>query len=145
MAICTFFGHRDAPKETETILKDVIIELIEQYNVDIFYVGDSGSFDGMVRKVLRLLKLDYPHIDYAVVLACFPIKEKYDYRDYLDTILPDGLEDVPPKYAILKRNKWMLNNADYVVTYVTRIYGGAADFKRLAEKKDKKVIEISEL
>ena len=63
----------------------------------------------------------------------------------MDTILPDGLEDVPPKYAILKRNKWMLNNADYVVTYVTRIYGGAADFKRLAEKKDKKVIEISEL
>ena len=39
----------------------------------------------------------------------------------------------------------MLNNADYVVTYATRIYGGAADFKRLAEKKDKKVIEISEL
>ncbi len=145
MSICTFFGHRDAPKEIETTLKDVIIELIERYDVDIFYVGNNGSFDGMVRRILKLLKLDYPHIDYSVVLAYFPIKKKIDYRDYLDTIIPDGLENVPRKYAIHKRNKWMINDAYYVVTYVTRIYGGAADFKRLAEKKGKKVINIAEL
>lgn len=138
MATCTFFGHRDAPKEIERILKNIIIDLIERHDVDVFYVGDNGSFDRMVRKVLKLMKLDYPHIDYYVVLAYFPIKKEYDYNDYLDTILPDDLENVPRKYAIHKRNKWMLNDADYVVTYVTRIYGGAAEFKRMAEKKGKR-------
>lgn len=145
MSICTFFGHRDAPKEIEGILKDIIIDLIEKHDVDVFYVGNNGSFDGMVRKVLKLLKLDYLHIDYYVVLAYFPIKKEYDYNDYSDTILPDDLENVPCKYAIHKRNKWMLNDADYVVTYVTRICGGAAEFKRMAEKKGKKVINIAEV
>ncbi|MEE1280074.1 MAG: hypothetical protein UHH95_04500 [Oscillospiraceae bacterium] len=51
---------------------------------------------------------------------------EFDYTDYTDTIYPDGLEGVPPNYAISRRNMWMIDNADYVVTYVKYIVGGAA-------------------
>ena len=59
------------------------------------------------------------------------------------TILPDGIETVPLRFAISYRNKWMIEQSDYAVTYVTRSWGGAARFKELAEKKEKVIIECS--
>ena len=140
---CTFFGHRDANQEIEPKLRETIIDLIENKNVSNFYVGNNGNFDYLVRKNLKSLKVDYPHIDYAVVLAYMPSEKKeFDLTDYSDSIFPDGLESVPPRFAISKRNEWMIKNSDYVVTYVKYIVGGAAKFKELSQAKEKTVIEI---
>ena len=140
---CTFFGHRDAGKEIESKLCKVVVNLIENEKVTNFYVGNNGQFDFLVRKNLKRLKKSYPQIDYAVVLAYMPREEKEtELYDYSDTIFPDGLENVPPRFAIVKRNEWMIKNSDYVVTYVKYIVGGAAKFKSLAKTKGKKVIEI---
>lgn len=143
MSSCTFFGHGNAPKEIESVLRLTLIDLIENKNVISFYVGNHGGFDSMVRKNLSDLKNDYPHINYAVVLAYMPGKrDEFDDKDYSDTIYPDGLESTPPKYAISKRNRWMIEKSDYAVTYVKSSIGGAAQFKKLAEKKGKKVINL---
>ena len=140
---CTFFGHRDAGKEIEPTLLEVIVDLIENKNVTSFYVGNNGQFDYMVRKILRLIKKSYPQIDYSVVLAYMPREKKeLDFYDYSDTIFPDGLENTPPRFAISRRNEWMIKNSDYVVTYVKYIVGGAAKFKSLAQSKGKTVLEI---
>lgn len=142
---CTFFGHRDAPNKTEPILRSTLIDLIENKNVDTFYVGNNGAFDFMVRKNLKLLKSDFPHITYAVVLAYIPgERDGCGDTDYSDTIYPDVLDCTPPKYAITKRNQWMIDSSDYVVTYVKHAIGGAAKFKELAEKKGKTVFELAE-
>ncbi len=44
----TFFGHRDTPKETESTLQLTLIDLIENKNATMFYVGNHGNFDAMV-------------------------------------------------------------------------------------------------
>ena len=80
-----------------------------------FYVGNQGQFDTIVRGVLRELKKEYPQINYAVVLAYIPGKQN-EYDDS-DTMLPEGIESVHPRYAISWRNNWMLRQSDYVVTY----------------------------
>ena len=49
MKSCTFFGHRDTKKEIEPIIKSTLIELIEKNNVNIFYVGNNGNFDMIVK------------------------------------------------------------------------------------------------
>lgn len=134
---CTFFGHRDTPTKIEPLLKATLQDLIENKGVDLFYVGNQGNFDAMARKVLSELSQTYP-ITYRVVFAYFP-KEEMEYSDY--TILPDGIEAVPPRFAISYRNKWMLEKADYVITYVTHHTGGAAQFKTMAKKQGKIVIE----
>ena len=140
---CTFFGHRDTPDEVVPKLKSALIDLIEKQGVDAFYVGNHGKFDFMVYKALKKLKENYPHIKYSVVLAYIPKrKSEYDTIDYTDTVYPEGLENVPPKYAITKRNLWMINRADIVVTYVRSIVGGAAQFKEEAQKKGKQIIEL---
>lgn len=141
--ICTFFGHRDVPAELENKLFYVLKDLIENKGVDMFYVGNHGGFDIMVRKNLRKLSDIYPNIKYYVVLAYMPTKTD-GYEDYSDTIYPDGVENIPPKFAVIKRNEWMIKRSDCVVTYVKNEFGGAAKFKSLANKWGKKIYELSE-
>lgn len=142
---CTFFGHRDAPEKIEPILRSTLVDLIENKNVDMFYVGNQGRFDHMVRSNLKYLKSYYPNIDYAVVFAYRPIKkDEFEYKDYSDTVYPEGLENTPPRFAISRRNIWMIDRSDYVVTYVNRIVGGAAHFKELSAKRGKTVLNLAE-
>ncbi len=143
MATCTFFGHRDCPISIKSRLREVIVDLIVNHNVDTFYVGNQGQFDAYVRSNLRDLQHEYPHVRYSVVLAYIPSK-KAEVDDYTDTMLPDGLESIPPRYAIAWRNKWMLQQADMVVAYITHTFGGAARFVTRAEKQDKTVIHLSQ-
>ena len=137
---CTFFGHRDTPATVRPILRQVIIKLIEQRGVTRFYVGNQGNFDAMARRLLAELAQIYP-IRYDVVLAYLP-KENDPSIDGSHTILPDGFEAVPPRFAIDRRNRWMIDHSDIVVTYVRSPIGGAAKFKKLAERKGKTVVEV---
>ena len=72
MSACTFFGHRDCPSSIKPKLHEVLINLIENHAVDMFYVGQQGAFDGIVHSVLKELVSVYPHIRYAVVLERLP-------------------------------------------------------------------------
>ena len=144
MPACTFFGHRDCPSSIKSKLRKVLIDLIESHAVDMFYVGQQGAFDSMVRSVLKELVSLYPRINCAVVLERMPPKcDEFDTRDYSDTMLPEGIETVHPRFAISWRNKWMIKQSDYVVTYVTHSWGGAAQFAELAEKQKKTVINVT--
>ena len=145
MSVCTFFGHRDCPSSIKPKLREVLVDLIENHAVDMFYVGQQGAFDGIVRSVLKELAAVYPHIHYAVVLERIPPKrDEFDTRDYYDSILPEGIENVYPRFAISWRNKWMIQQSDIVVTYVTHNFGGAAQFKEMAEKRSKYVVELGD-
>ena len=134
----TFFGHRDTPKEIESALRLTLIDLIENKNATVFYVGNHGNFDAMVRRQLEDLSKIYP-IKYYVVLAYMPGKN--DTPDE-HSLLPGGIEAVPRRFAINYRNKWMLNKSNIVITYVTRPIGGAWEFKRMAEKQGKVNINL---
>ena len=138
----TFFGHKDTPKEIEPTLRTTLVDLIENHGATEFYVGNNGNFDTMVRRQLEDLSHTYP-ITYSVVLAYLPAK-KNEYEDHSNTILPEGIETVPKRFAISYRNKWMINQADVVVTYVTHTFGGAWQFKAMAQRQGKMVIELSE-
>lgn len=139
---CTFFGHRDAPQEIEGILRQVLIALIEARQADTFYVGNQGKFDRMVARVLSGLQLEYPHITYAVVLAYLPGKRAAAGQN---TLYPEGMEGVPPRFAIARRNAWMLQQADWVIVYVSRSVGNAASLQARAERSGKAVINLWEL
>lgn len=119
--ICTFFGHRDCPFQIESTLKREIINLIENFSVDTFYVGNNGNFDKIVYKTLLSLKHSYK-IKIYVIFAYLPTSRVI----VQDSIYPEGLEKVPPRFAIPWRNKWMVNNSDYVIAFLRHDFGGAA-------------------
>ena len=139
-----FFGHHDCPDAIKPKLRESIVNLIENHTVDRFYVGQQGNFDAIVRSVLRELISIYPHITYAVVLERMPLKRSVvDNQDYSDTILPEGIETVHPRFAISWRNRWMIERSDYVVAYVTHSWGGATQFAELAKRQKKVVIQLT--
>ena len=144
MPACTFFGHRECPDSIKTQLRAVLINLITNHDVDMFYVGNQGRFDVIVRGVLWELKKEYPQIDYAVVLAYMPGK-RTEYDDYSNTILPEGIEFVHPRYAISWRNNWMLRQSDYVVTYIAHSWGGAAQYAAKAARQGKSVVNLADI
>ena len=138
----TFFGHKDTPKEIEPTLRATLVDLIENHGATEFYVGNNGNFDAMVRRQFENLSQTYS-ITYNIVLAYIPTK-KSEYDNYSNTILPEGIETAPKRFAISYRNKWMVEQSDIVITYVARTYGGAWQFKGMAERQRKTVIELSE-
>ncbi|MBQ6624325.1 MAG: hypothetical protein IIX39_00710 [Clostridia bacterium] len=139
--VCTFFGHKDTPKEIEPTLRSTLIDLIENKNVAMFYIGNNGKFDTMVRRQLEDLSRTYS-ITYNVVLAYLPTK-KNKYDNLTNTIYPEGIETVPKRFAISWRNKWMIQQSDIVVTYVTHALGGASQFKDIAKRKGKFILELA--
>ena len=141
MAVCTFFGHRDCPEIIKPRLKDALVDLITNHGVDMFYVGHQGQFDAYAHSELKKLKQEFRHINYSVVLAYMPGK-KTEYDDYSDTMLPEGIETIHPHYAISWRNNWMLRQSEYVVTYITHSWGGAAQYAKKAKIWGKIVYEL---
>ena len=103
-----------------------------------FYVSNHGQFDGMVRGIMKELISEGKDVDYSVVLAYIPgQKYEFDLPDqYADTIYPDGLENVPQRFAICKRNDWMIDNSDAVICYVVNHFGGRTHTRKKPDGKE---------
>jgi len=144
MASCTFFGHRDCTGLDIDALQRAIEKLIEA-GVDVFYVGHQGNFDSAVLACLRRLREIHKHISFFVVLAYLPAKNPayHLYREC--SLYPAGLETVPPRFAIERRNRWMLEHADFCLCYITHAWGGAYTFARQAKRKGITVIHIGDV
>lgn len=141
MSACCFWGHKDTPADVKDSLHTAIEELITEHGVSTFYVGNQGAFDSYVRSALRQLQEKKPHIRYAVVLAYMP-GEVSEYDDHSDTMLPEGIEEVHPRYAIDWRNRWMLRESQYVICYIHHHWGGAAKYVQMAQRQGKTVINL---
>ena len=140
----TFFGHRDAPQSIRPALQAVLTELIEQHGADTFFVGNQGAFDLTVQSVLRDLKQHYPHIRCFLVLAYMPGKKPVSSSlGEWETLFPETLETIPPRFAIVHRNRWMAEHADTVIAYVCTPGGGAAAAVQFAKKRGKTLLNLA--
>jgi len=140
MKSCTFFGHRTVTQNIRDELFSQISYLIESCGVDTFWVGHQGSFDETVISVLESIKKVYPCISCNIVLS--NLRKANNSSLGLDTVFPEELEGSIPRFAIDKRNRWMIEHSDFAITYVMRD-GGAQKYKDILLKKNKTVIELS--
>lgn len=141
--VCCLFGHKDTPSSIMPELEATIRYVIEHEDVDYFLVGNNGSFDSLALCVLRRVVHEYPGIAYHVVLAYLPISYNKDWPySSVETVYPEGLEIIYPKYAIAWRNKWMIASADIVLCNITHGWGGAARYVGHARKKGKIIINL---
>ena len=139
MAKCTFFGHRDSPSSIRGVLSAEIERLINEKDVNTFYVGTQGNFDRMAYSVLAELRKRYQHIKVYRVLAYMP---KPDDTGTVDTIVPEGIETAHPRYAIVSRNNWMIDRSDYIVAYITHPTGGAYQAVERAKRRNRSIISL---
>ncbi len=137
--IVTFCGHSKIYK-TEEISKwlDLILPSLIEGGAGIFYLGGYGDFDNLAASAVRRQKAVYPDIESVLVLAY--LNRDVDASRYDTTTYPP-LERVPPRFAILKRNEWMVSASDVVVSGVTHGWGGAAKTLDFAKRKKKVIFQ----
>ena len=137
----TFCGHSDTQDtpELRSWLQEAIREQVES-GATLFLLGGYGSFDGIAASVVWELKKDYPEIESILVLPY--LDRNVDASKYDGTTYPP-LENVPRRYAISKRNHWMVESADVVIANVKYGWGGAAQTLEYAMKKKKKIYNYS--
>ena len=140
--IVTFCGHSQI-YDKDTVRKRLTNEIHELLRTGYrkFYLGGYGDFDTLAAVVLSELKQDWPDMERILILP-YPDR-KADMTLYDSTLYPP-LENVPKRFAISHRNKWMIDKSDYVIVYVKRNFGGAVQFYEMAKRKGKKVINIAE-
>ena len=63
----------------------------------------------------------------------------------LEFLVPDGIENVPKRYAMSHRNDWMIKECDFAVVYC--LYSGSNTQKYIDKlnKSEKTVVNIAEL
>ena len=150
--IISFAGHslvrfHDKVKE---LVKKQIRKHIDDTDVVSFYLGGYGDFDNICARACKELKKEYSGIELVYVTPYRSLSEQSKINDWIhmgfyDTSLYPPIENTPPKFAISKRNEWMMANADLVIVYVNRSYGGAFQSLQAAKRKKKKIINICDL
>ena len=141
MSACTFFGHRDCGGLDREKLWMALEQLVTQ-GVDLFYVGNQGGFDRSVYGQLKRLRDKYPTVRIAVVLAYLPTEKRGEEWE-ADALYPEGLEHCPVRFAVDRRNRWMIDSADYCICYVNHTWGGAYRTLSYAKKRKKNILNLS--
>lgn len=141
--VVAFFGHKDTPSAVKPLLEQTVQRLIEENEEITFLVGTHGAFDLMVQSVLGQAARKYSQITCRIVLSYIPVKKK-DEQYSLPTLVPEGIESVPKRFAISFSNNYMVNECDTVVCYITHDWGGATQFVEKAKKKGKVIINLAD-
>ena len=135
----TFCGHSKI-HQTDGFSKwlDMILPSLIEGGATTFYLGGYGAFDGLAAAAVRKQKKIYPHIELILVLAY--LDREIDASRYDSTTYPP-LEKVPRRYAIVRRNEWMVSVSDVVISGVLHSWGGAARTLEFAQRKNKVVLQ----
>jgi len=137
----TFCGHRDAwGIDNLTPVVIAAIEKAAQGDKVQFLMGGNGAFDGFALRCGKAYKTAHPD---ATLLFVTPYldpeylaRRNIEWSDFDGVVVPP-IEGTPPKYAIRRRNEYMVDQADLVIAYVDRIRGGAYTTLCYAYKRSK--------
>ena len=116
------------------------VEALIAEGADTFYLGGYGDFDRLAASVVWKLKDKYPHIESVLVLAYLGREVNADKYDR--TMYPP-IESAPMRFAITARNRWIVDNSDVLVAYVILDNGSAADTRRYAKSRKKRVLSYN--
>ena len=143
----TFCGHSEyipSPGSKQRLL-DFLAELIGDRSAEIL-LGGYGFFDSFAYTCAKDYRRAHPRVQLVLVSpyphgrcrSSSPLGEDYD-----STVYPP-LEAAPPRLAIIKRNEWMVKEADVLIAHVRHRFGGAYRTLCYAEKLGKRIVLFEE-
>ncbi len=138
--VVSFFGHSDFRSNDK--YKKRLISLIEDLNKEdlVFYLGGYGEFDNFAYSVCRDYKAR--HSCQLVYITPYLNKDLQEYSEKYDEIIYPAIENVPLKHSITYRNKWIVENSNYIFFYVAHTWGGAYKMIEYAKKKGKPFLNL---
>lgn len=136
---CFFIGHRDASEEIYPALYAAVEQHILKYGVTEFIVGHYGAFDHLAASAVKEAKRFYSGVKLMLLLPYHPAKQPIPTPDGFDgTFYPPGMESVPPKVAIVRANRFVVDSVDYLIAYAWHPASNAWKLVEYAKRRKKK-------
>ena len=150
---CCFTGHRNIPEAEYERVSAKLAEVIEELHcrsVTDFYAGGALGFDLIASVTLLNLKNRFPDITLTLCLPCRDHMAKWKEADakLFCRVMKraDRIRYVSESYTpfcMHARNRYLVDNADICVCYLSRTSGGTYNTVRYAEKKGLSIINLS--
>ncbi|MBR3894168.1 MAG: hypothetical protein IKJ35_03360 [Clostridia bacterium] len=136
--IVTFCGHSQYIAKQED--KEKLLTFLEKTVGDApaeFFLGGYGAFDTFAFHCCKEYQKAHPSVKLVFVSPYLNAEKKL-----YDAVLYPPLEQVPLKFAISHRNRWMVENADLVVACIDHTWGGAYQTYLHAHRKKKPIFQL---
>ena len=147
--IISFCGHSNFQKSKEYEKKILIIlqNTVGDNHVD-FYLGGYGAFDDFAYECCKKYRETHPLVTLIFVTPYITPEYQKNHlqneKNRYDNILYPNIESKPPRFAITYRNKWMVEQSDYVICAIDHHWGGAFKTYQYALQKKKIIFNIFE-
>ena len=149
--IITFIGHADViiSEKTKKEIKNYLTNVILDRDDILFYCGGYGCFDSFCAALCQELKQINRFIKVVFITPYITLEYQKRIKDVIesgnyDYSLYPPIEKTPYRFAISKRNEWMINESDLIVAYVKRTYGGAYKSILYARRKKKQIMNFAD-
>ena len=127
-------GHRECHFFPEEKVISQIQFLLDN-GYDTFYSGGMGEFDLKCARILVHIKQTCPNLQSHLVIPFLsfkiPSSDLYD-----EIIFPAECDKLSPRFAIPRRNRWMVDQSQAALCFVLYSWGGAATTLQYAQKKN---------
>ena len=135
---CFFIGHRDAPDSLAPELDALVERHIAEYDVREFVVGRYGSFDALAASAVKRAKTRHPDVRLVYLRPYHPAERPEKTPSGFDgSFYPPGMERVPRKLAIVRANRYMVDNSDFLIAYAWHP-GNARELVEYAKKREQR-------
>lgn len=130
---CFFIGHRDATPNIYPYLLAAVERCITERGITEFIAGGYGRFDAMAVDAVNQMQHKYRNVKLTRLLAYYnPHMKIAGIERFDDSIYPDGLVNTPKRAAIIRANRYAVDNSQYVIAFVHHI-GNSRDILEYAQ------------
>ena len=139
MGICFFIGHREAGDELLPTLTEAVERHITEYGITSFMVGRYGNFDKLAARAVIGAKKGHPEVTLTLLLPYHPFDQPTPTPEGFDgTFYPPGMETVPKRVAIVRANRYMVENSSHLIAYAWHPASNARELVEYAQAREKK-------
>lgn len=139
MGICFFIGHREAGDELLPTLTEAVERHITEYGITSFMVGRYGNFDKLAARAVIGAKKRHPEVTLTLLLPYHPFDRPTPTPEGFDgTFYPPGMETVPKRVAIVRANRYMVENGSHLIAYAWHPASNARELVEYAQAREKK-------
>ena len=133
---CAFTGHRAIPRQDYERIKSSTVAAVRELILRgfcHFIVGGALGFDTLAARIILMLRAEHPEIRLTVAVPCEGQADSWREEDRVryEKIIEHAdcailLSRGYSRSAMLRRNRFMIDNAAVCVAYLAKSRGGTA-------------------
>ena len=147
MNICFFIGHREAGDELLPALTAEVERHITEYDVTSFMVGRYGNFDKLAARAVIDTKKRHPEVTLTLLLPYHPFDRPTPTPKGFDgTFYAPDMETVPKRVAIVRANRYMIENSTHLIAYAWHPASNAREILEAAlRRQERGMMQVTNL